>query len=359
MSQTDTLGRVTAPAAFDQIPVVDLGRLSGSLDQRKDLAEELCRICHEVGFLLVVNHGVSEGLSGDIFAMLRRFFALSDEQKAMIDKRRSRHFRGWEPVGAEYTNNLPDIREQIDWWTEWPAYPVDVEPYYLRLLGPNQWLPDDVLPGQRELANQWFDELGGLANRLMRALSLGLGLAEDHLERYFGDQTMSLAKFVHYPPTPEGAAGVNTHHDTGFLTVLDPGPTAGLQVQNQAGQWIDVPSVEGSYVINLGETLQAMTGNYLVATAHRVITPEERYSAGYFHGPSLNVDLSPLPLDDRFPAAVAASPHHTTAGFMASIAETEAGVAEMSSSHRPSTYGEQLWNYFSRSYPENVAHHYG
>lgn len=52
------------------------------------------------------------------------------------------------------------------------------------------------------------------------------------------------------------------------IPVVDPGPTAGLQVQNQNGQWIDVPSVEGSYVINLGETLQAMTGNYLVATAH-------------------------------------------------------------------------------------------
>ena len=144
----------------------------------------------------------------------------------------------------------------------------------------------------------------------MRLLSLGLGLAEDYLEQYFGDETMSLAKFIHYPPTPEGSAGVNAHHDTGFLTVLDPGPTAGLQVQNQAGQWIDVPSVEGSFVINLGETLQAMTGNYLVATAHRVITAGERYSAGYFHGPSLDVSLAPLPLDDRFAAAVAASPHH-------------------------------------------------
>ena len=356
---TVTVGSMTAPAAFDQIPVVDLGPLSGSLDQREAMAEELCRICHEVGFLLVVNHGVSDDLSDNIFAMLRKFFAFSDEQKALIDKRRSRHFRGWEPVGAEYTNYRPDIREQIDWWTEWPAHPKDVEPYYLRLLGPNQWLPDDLLPGHREMANQWFDELGGLANRLMGAISLGLGLAENYLEQYFGTQTMSLAKFIHYPPTPEGEAGVNPHHDTGFLTVLDPGPTDGLQVQNQDGEWIDVPSVEGAYVINLGETLQAMTGNYLVATAHRVITREERYSAGYFHGPSLDVCLSPLPLDEKFAAAVAASPHHNSAGFMASIDETTAGVAEMSSSYRPSTYGEQLWNYFSRSYPENVTAHYG
>ncbi|WP_419918178.1 isopenicillin N synthase family dioxygenase [Candidatus Poriferisocius sp.] len=367
---TATLDRVTSPGMFSRIPVVDPGvfsripvldlePLSGSSEQRQELAEELGRICHEIGFLLVVNHGVSAGLRDAIFDMMHRFFALPGEQKAMIDKRRSPHFRGWEPVGAEYTNHRPDIREQIDWWTEWPARPKDVEPYYLRLLGPNQWLPDDVLPGNQELTKQWFDELGGLANRLMRLLSLGLGLAEDYLEQYFGDETMSLAKFIHYPPTPEGSAGVNAHHDTGFLTVLDPGPTAGLQVQNQAGQWIDVPSVEGSFVINLGETLQAMTGNYLVATAHRVITAGERYSAGYFHGPSLDVSLAPLPLDDRFAAAVAASPHHRTAGFMASIVETESGVGDMASSHRPSTYGEQLWNYFSRSYPDNVAHHYG
>ncbi len=351
-----------AEALFDRIPVVDLGPLSepsASLEARQELAEELCRICHEVGFFLVVNHGVSDGLCDDVFEMMHRFFALPDDQKTLIDKVESRHFRGWEPVGAEYTNNRPDIREQIDWWTEWPAHPKGTEPNYLRLLGPNQWLPEEVLAGQRELANQWFDELGDLADRLLSALSSGLGLPDDHMKRYFGDRPMSLSKFIHYPPTPDGAAGVNAHHDTGFLTVLAPGPTSGLQVQNQAGEWIDVPCVEGSFVINLGEMLQAMTGNYLVATAHRVITTCERYSAGYFHGPSLDASLAPLPLDDRFAAAVAASPHHTSAGFMARKEETEAGVGDIASSYRPSTYGEQLWNYFSRSYPENVARHYG
>lgn len=155
---TATLGQVSAPAAFDQIPVVDLGPLSGSRAEREAIAEELCRICHEVGFLLVVNHGVSGELSSGIFDMMHRFFALSGEQKKLIDKRRSRHFRGWEPEGAEYTNNRPDIREQIDWWTEWPAYPKDVEPYYLRLLGPNQWLPEELLPGPNLSQNSIFDK---------------------------------------------------------------------------------------------------------------------------------------------------------------------------------------------------------
>ena len=113
-------------APFDRIPVVDLGPLSEASqtsEARLELAEELCRICHEVGFFLVVNHGVSDGLCDDVFEMMHRFFALPDETKALIDKTKSRHFRGWEPVGAEYTNNRPDIRQQIDWWSEWPAHP--------------------------------------------------------------------------------------------------------------------------------------------------------------------------------------------------------------------------------------------
>ena len=127
---------------------------------------------------------------------------------------------------------------------------------------------------------------------------------------------MSLAKFIHYPPTPAFGAGVNPHHDAGFLTVLAPGPTPGLQVQNPDGAWIDVPIVPDTFVINLGEILQSMTGNYLVATPHRVITNDERYSAGYFHGPSLTTPLTRLPLDARYADATAASPHHHDAGFM-------------------------------------------
>ncbi len=355
-------------SAFDDIPIVSLAPLlddnnnhdkNDNNASRRDLADELCRICHEIGFFLVVDHGIPEQLTDDVFDMMRRFFTLPDEQKALIDKRSSRHFRGWEPVGTEFTNNRPDIREQIDIWTDWPALSPTIEPSYLRLLGPNQWLPDDVLAGHERLSTTWFRELGRLAERLLAALSEGLGLGPDHLQRFFGQQPMSLAKFIHYPPTPDGQAGVNAHHDAGFLTVLAPGPTPGLQVENQEGRWIDVPVVANSFVINLGEMLQGVTGNYLVATPHRVISKQERFSTGYFHGPSLDTPLTPLPLDARFRDAVAASPRHAEAGFMARKHETESGVGDMQSDHRPDTYGEQLWNYFSRSYPENVARHYG
>jgi isopenicillin N synthase-like dioxygenase len=103
--------------------------------------------------------------------------------------------------------------------------------------------------------------------------------------------------------------------------------------------------------------LQSMTGNYFVATTHRVIASAERYSSGYFHGPELATPLVPLPLDDRFAAAVAASPHHREAGFMARRDELLRGQHGTTSTPAD-TYGQQLWNYFTRSYPELVRQHH-
>jgi len=344
--------------SLSALPVVDVGRWRGTPAERADLAGEVREICHHIGFFVAVNHGVDTELLDSVFEMMERLFALPDEQKALIDKRRSPHFRGWEQVGSEFTNNRPDIREQVDIWTERPARSPGAEPAYLRLLGPNQWLPDDVLPGFRRLTLEWFERLGGLAAELMEVLSAGLDLEPARLNALFGDECMSLTKFIHYPPTPPGGAGVNAHHDTGFLTVLAPGRTPGLQVETPNGEWITVEPVPGSFVINLGEMLQGITGNYYVATPHRVITAEERYSAGYFHGPSLDTPLTPLDLDPAFGAAVAASPRHARAGFMARREETEAGVGDMRSTYRPAVYGEQLWNYFARSYPDLVAAHH-
>ncbi len=350
---------VRSSSGFDEIPVVDLSPMGGSADERVVLAAELRDICHHVGFFLAVNHGIEPSFIDDIFRQMRQLFALPLDDKQRIDKRLSPHFRGWEAVGAESTNNRPDMREQVDLWSEWPRRELaETDPAYLHLYGPNQWLPEDVLAGQRPLLGEWFERMGSLADQILGLLSLGLGFGDDHLVEYFGDQPMSLTKLISYPETPPGHAGVNAHHDAGFLTVLAPGETPGLQVQNPVGDWIDVPIVAGSLVINLGEMLQGISGQYFVATPHRVITAEPRLSAAYFHGPSLDAELDPWPLDQRFVDAVAASPRHAQAGFMAARAETEAGVGDMQSRHRPSTYGEQLWNYFARSYPDNMARHY-
>jgi isopenicillin N synthase-like dioxygenase len=344
--------------AFTAVPVVDIGDRTNGRVARLLLAERLGDISHHVGFVIVTGHGIAPEVIGDVLEQAAGFFALSEADKRSIDKRRSRHFRGWEPVGSESTNNRPDMREQIDLWTDHPARPRHVMPGYLRLLGPNQWPPEQLAPGFRPALERWFAEMGALADDLLRLLALSLELEENHFDAAFGDERMSLTKLISYPETPPGQFGVNAHHDTGFLTILAPGTTPGLEVENAAGDWIPVPVVPGSLVVNLGEILQAITGNYFVATPHRVVTRAPRLSAGYFHGPSLDMALEPLGLHRRFAEAVANSPHHKRAGFMAQRDETAAGVGDMQSRHHPRTYGEQLWNYFARSYPEHVARHW-
>ncbi|MEZ5216941.1 MAG: 2OG-Fe(II) oxygenase family protein [Ilumatobacteraceae bacterium] len=112
-----------------------------------------------------------------------------------------------------------------------------------------------------------------------------------------------------------------------------------------------------AFVINLGEMLQEMTGNYYVATTHRVVAHEPRFSSAYFHGPDLRTPLEPLPLDPAFAAAVAASPRHRAAGFMAKRDDLLAGRNGTTGSGA-GVFGQQLWNYYVRSYPENVAQHH-
>ena len=346
-----------------ELPVVSLTRWDDPGTDRQQYAADIAQACHKVGFLTLTDHGVPQATIDGFMDLLKRFFALPAETKALIEKTNSRYFRGWERVGSELTDNRVDYREQIDLSSEHEPYAIDVEPVYLRLQGPNQWLSDEVMPGFREVVSRWFTSMEHLANRLMEILAVGLGLEDQTFRQLFGENHHSLMKMIHYPPTPIGQAGVNAHQDAGFLTILLQYEVGGLQVKTQEGQWVEVPVIPGTFVLNIGEMLQAMTGNYYVATMHRVISSEERFSTAFFHGPDLRTRLDPLQLDSRFIDAVNKSPFHQGAGFMAKREELIAGVGGVSSKSA-AVFGEQLWNYYSRSYPDivrrysasNIAH---
>ncbi len=348
----------SAPTSAPTLPVVDLQRWRrGSDAEREAFAVEVRNVCHDVGFFYLVGHGVSEEFLAPYFEQLKAFFALDESVKSSIDKHKSPYFRGWEREGAELTNNRPDIREQLDVSTEYPPAPLDAVPPYLRLYGPNQWLPEEVVPGFRGLVNEFFRSMNALAIELMEVFAVGLGLAPTTFVELFGERPHSLAKLIRYPATPEGQAGVNEHNDAGFLTLLLQHGVSGLQALAPNGVWIDVEPRPDAIVVNMGEMLQEITGNYFVAATHRVITNAERYSTAYFHGPDLSTPLDRLPLDRMFIDAVDASERHRTAGFMAKRDELLSGKQGTVSSGA-GIYGQQLWNYYVRSYPENVrAHH--
>ncbi len=341
-------------------PIIDLTPwFGGTIQERAELCRQVGRLCHEIGFFYVVNHGIPNAVSKEYLRAIKTFFALPREVKESIDKHASAQFRGWEALGSELTNNETDYREQVDIGVERDAI-FDPNPYYMALVGPNQWPQESMVPGFRECVDDYFMRLAEVARQILRIMSLALGLEETHIERVFGENPSPYLKLIRYPQTLAGGQGVGTHKDSGFLTLLLQDETSGLEAQANDNTWYRVDPVPGSLVVNTGELLQLVTRNYFIATPHRVVntSARERYSSAFFYSPDLNTLLEPLPIASEFVDRAARSERHRGEGLMASRAEMASGMAGMASRDRPRVFGEKYWQRWVRSYPDIAARYY-
>lgn len=336
------------------IPVIDLQAwFNNDLDAREALVSRVNRVCHEIGFFYITGHGIPDAISRSYLDMMRAFFALPEELKQNIDKSYSPHFRGWEQLGSELTNNQVDYREQIDIGVEARAI-ENPEPWYQALVGPNQWPPEAALPGFRECVEDYFARLAEVSRQVLRIMSLALGLDPMHIEIVFGHDPSPYLKLIRYPQTEIGGRGVGVHKDSGFLTLLLQDDHAGLEAQANDDSWHPVDPIPGSLVVNTGELLQLITHNYFIATPHRVVNraATERYSSAFFYSPDLNTRLDPLPISTKLIDLVQQSARHRDEGLMASRAEMAEGTGGMQSQLRPAVFGEKYWQRWVRSYPE-------
>ncbi len=342
------------------IPVIDLNPwFQGNQGERLALCQHLGEVCHETGFFYVVNHGIPTQLSDAYLAMVKAFFDLPLADRRALDKQHSAQFRGWEQLGSELTNNASDMREQIDIGVEADAL-IDPQPYYMALIGPNQWPAEDRLPGFRQTVEDYFNRLSKVARELLGMMSLDLGLEEDHILQNFGGSPSPYLKLIRYPQTGEQAQGVGIHKDSGFLTLLLQDENSGLEALSNQGHWYPVDPLRGSLVVNTGELLQLITHNYFIATPHRVMNknPQQRYSSAFFYSPDLNTSLEPLPVSTGIIEAVSASARHRDEGLMASRSEMASGTGAMDSHDRPRVFGERYWQRWIRSYPGIARKYY-
>lgn len=100
-------------------------------------------------------------------------------------------------------------------------------------------------------------------------------------------------KLVHYPPSDPSlesrGQGVGPHKDSSgwwtFLLQASPPHVKGLQALNKNGEWIDVPVIQDTFVVNIGQAFEVVTHGVCKATTHRVLSgPFERYSVPFFQG---------------------------------------------------------------------------
>ena len=293
----------------DDLAVIDVGALvSGVPDPAglKATAAAIDRACRDTGFFLVAGHGVAGTALVDLDAAAREFFARPEAEKAGIAMARGgQAWRGWFPEGGELTAGRPDRKEGIYFGSELPADDPRVvagRPLH----GPNLF-PAGV-PALRPAVLGWIDEMTRLGHALARGVALGLGLDAGWFDDHLMTDPTVLFRIFRYPARPPGDNdwGVAEHTDYGLLTILAHDGTPGLQVRGTSG-WLDVPAVPDTFVVNLGDMLDRMTGGRYRSTPHRVRhasggpASRDRLSFPFFFDPAWDARILPVPLDDEAP----------------------------------------------------------
>ena len=197
----------------------------------------------------------------------------------------------------------------------------------------NIWIPEHVLPGFRTFATNFYWECWGVAEKVLQALALGLGLQQNFLSHFHSGHRNELT-MRHYPSVhrcefeSKEKARLGAHSDMDSFTLLFQDDCGGLEVENpdQPGDFFPAAPLQNTLVMNIGDVMMSWSNgtslsclavtecflifwglDYLRSTIHRVQPPalqhpsskdsmtRERYSIPYFVTPKLDTVMEALP----------------------------------------------------------------
>ncbi len=286
-----------------------------------DLDDDPTRVSHgvddalrRIGFFAVSGHGIPDATIDAAWDASARFFALPLDEKLRYRADDPAYPYGYEPMATEALGGAhgeagarPDLKETFN-----------LAPPSRRRVWP------EGVDGFRESWLAYYTAMDDLAHRLMSLFARSLGMTEDYFNDKI-DDPLSALRALHYPPQPvpppPDQLRAGAHTDYGTLTVLRPGPaTCGLQVETVDGEWVDVPHVDGGFVVNIGDLMAMWTNDRWRSTPHRVVNPqaatERRQSMAFFHQPNADAEIVCLPscTDEHNPPRY---PPTTTAEWLA------------------------------------------
>lgn len=296
---------------MDELPVIDIAALVAGVgratatDVERATAQRLDAACRDRGFFLIEGHGVDPARLEALDQAARRFFALPEGAKAEIAMPMGRRaWRGWFPEGGELTSGRPDRKEGIYFGRHLPADDPRVVAG-LPLHGPN--LEPRACPELGPAVAAWMAAVEPVGHAVVRGLALGLGLTPTWFDDHLTADPTVLFRIFRYPAAAAAddggeAWGVGEHTDYGLITLLAHDGTPGLQVRSASGGWLEVPSVPGTFIVNLGDMLERMTAGRYRSTPHRVRVGggrRDRLSFPFFFDPGWDVPVVPIPGADR------------------------------------------------------------
>lgn len=283
------------------VPIIDVAALVGGPGSVDAVAQQVAAACRAHGFFYIVGHGVDEILCERLESLSREFFALPDERKAAVRMALGgRAWRGWFPLGGELTSGRPDWKEGLYLGAELPDDDPRVRAGW-PLHGHNLFPAEPAALRGTILA--YLAALTRLGHALMRGLALSLGLDADYFAEHGTRDPLVLFRIFNYPSRPappemrEVRWGVGEHTDYGLLTILRQDDVGGLEIKTASG-WIAAPPVAGSFVCNIGDMLERMTGGLYKSTPHRVTlntSGRDRISLPFFFDPNFAARIQSVP----------------------------------------------------------------
>lgn len=264
----------------DPLPVIDLQ----SIDQ-----EKLKEACRDWGMFRLINHGIPVRLLEELHENAKKLFSLSFESKQAAFPSPISYFwgtPGLTPSGIPIQREKGGISSssnptQISFnWLE--GFHVLLTP-----LSSSQFKYEDLmLQSFRNLVEEYGGHQSRVGTTIFQALAKSLELDPIQRKSYLSPATGHLR--VHrYPCCFESDQewGIDVHTDSSLLSILHQDQVGGLQVLHaKHHQWFHVKPLFNSLIVNLGDTMQAVSDDIFIAAKHRVKVHKnrERISIGYF-----------------------------------------------------------------------------
>ena len=258
-----------------EIATLDLSAfLRGDAGDKARFADEFASALREIGFAVLVGHGVNPALYDSTHDGVLDLFTstpLSDKMRF-----RARRFgsvsQGYFPI--EHTSEIhPDL---VEGWV-WCRRAFDIPQ---RRDGP--FCPDDYWPNAA--FERQFRQLVRAHEKLFKpiaqAMFQGIGVDPHIYDRKLTETSFGL-RLNYYPPVTEaqdqsGAGRLLGHEDVDLFTILPAPSVDGLQVWNhRTGKWVRLRPPAGSIIINTGDYMQRISNDLLPSTTHRVSKPED------------------------------------------------------------------------------------
>ncbi|RMZ95217.1 iron oxidase [Brachionus plicatilis] len=280
-----------------EVPIIDIAPLVDKSQKSSQVAAKIGQACREYGFFYITGHRVDKSLQAKLVELSRKFFALSLENKMKIKMLNGGiAWRGYFPCGEELTSGKPDVKEGIYFGEE-----LDDENELVRqkipLHGKN--LFPELLPEFSSVVLDYMSSILQVGHVVLEGIAISLGLDKDYFYERYTRQPLQLFRIFNYPATKldknSSMWGVGEHTDYGLLTILKQDNCGGLQVKLKT-EWIDVPPIDDSFVCNIGDMLDRMTGGLYRSTLHRVKcqTRADRLSFPFFFDPNFFVQVKKI-----------------------------------------------------------------